>query len=72
MARLKVSLLTGASIFAALLPLQAQQGQRQELVGAGNCGRCHVSSALEWGLSKHSTLVRRAARQPIIDALGHV
>ena len=65
MARLKVSLLTGASIFAALLPLLAQQGGRQDLVSAGKCARCHVSSALEWGLSKHSTLTRsKSGRLP--------
>jgi formylglycine-generating enzyme required for sulfatase activity len=44
--------------------LGAQQGQRQELVSAGNCGRCHVSSALEWGLSPHSTLAAGSRRQP--------
>ena len=58
MARLKISLLTWVFIFSSPLPLLAQQGQRQELVSAGACGRCHVSSALEWGLSKHSTLTR--------------
>ena len=58
MARLKISLLTGIFIFSTLPLLLAQQGQRQELVSAGACGRCHVSSALEWGLSKHSTLTR--------------
>ena len=57
MARLKISLLAGALIFATL-PLPAQQGGRQDLVSAGKCARCHVSSALEWGLSKHSTLMR--------------
>jgi formylglycine-generating enzyme required for sulfatase activity len=65
MARLKVSLLTGALIFATLLPLPAQQGGRQDLVSAGKCARCHISSALEWGLSKHSTLTRsKSGRLP--------
>ena len=62
--RLKFSLVAGGLIALGPISLLAQQGQRQELVGAGNCGRCHVSSALEWGLSKHSTLARRDARQP--------
>ncbi len=64
MARLSVSLIAWAFVCWAPIPLLAQQGQRQELVSAGVCGRCHVSSALEWGLSKHSTLARRNARQP--------
>jgi formylglycine-generating enzyme required for sulfatase activity len=58
MARLTVSFLTGVLIISLPLPLLAQQGQRQELVSGGNCARCHVSSTLEWGLSKHSTLTR--------------
>jgi formylglycine-generating enzyme required for sulfatase activity len=65
MARLNVSFLIWAFICWTPIPLLAQQGQRQELVSAGNCGRCHVSSALEWGLSKHSTLTRSGnSRQP--------
>ena len=56
MARLNVTLLSWALIVTTPVSLFAQQGERQELVSAGNCGRCHVSSALEWGLSKHSTL----------------
>jgi len=35
---------------------RAQQGQREELTASGNCARCHVSSTLEWGISKHSTV----------------
>jgi formylglycine-generating enzyme required for sulfatase activity len=58
MARLNVSFLTGVLIISIPMPLLAQQGQRQELVSGGNCARCHVSSTLEWGLSKHSTLTR--------------
>ena len=58
----KISLLTSGLIFLAL-PLPAQQGQRQELVSAGVCARCHVTTALEWGISKHSTITN-ATRVP--------
>jgi len=52
-------------VFLTPLSLPAQQGGRQELVSAGKCARCHVSSALEWGLSKHSTLTRsKSGRLP--------
>jgi formylglycine-generating enzyme required for sulfatase activity len=65
MARMKISLLTWAAIVLTPVSLLAQQGQRQELVTAGSCARCHVSSALEWGLSKHSTITQsRNGRQP--------
>jgi formylglycine-generating enzyme required for sulfatase activity len=75
--RLNVSHFAWGLIALGPISLLAQQGQRQELVGAGNCGRCHVSSALEWGLSKHSTLARRDARQPNCvgchgESRGHV
>ena len=58
MARMKISLFTWAALVLAPISLLAQQGQRQELVTAGSCARCHVSSALEWGLSRHSTITR--------------
>jgi formylglycine-generating enzyme required for sulfatase activity len=65
MARLNVSLFTWALIVTMPVPLLAQQGGRQDLVSAGKCARCHVSSALEWGLSKHSTLTRsKSGRLP--------
>ncbi len=35
---------------------RAQQGARQELTVSGTCARCHVSSTLEWGISKHSAV----------------
>ena len=37
------------------LPLAAQ-GQKGDLDKAGVCSRCHVSSSLEWGISKHSKI----------------
>jgi formylglycine-generating enzyme required for sulfatase activity len=65
MARLSVSLLTWGAVLLTPLPLLAQQGGRQDLVSAGNCARCHVSSSLEWGLSKHSILTRsKSGRRP--------
>ncbi len=64
MARLNASVFAWALACWIPVSLLGQQGQRQELVSAGVCGRCHVSSALEWGLSKHSTLAQRNARQP--------
>jgi formylglycine-generating enzyme required for sulfatase activity len=58
MARLTISLLSSAFLFATPLALLAQQSQRPELTVSGSCARCHVSATLEWGLSKHSTLTR--------------
>jgi len=63
MARLNLSLLAWGLIFLTPIPLPAQSGQRQELASAGVCARCHVSSTLEWGISKHSTITD-GTRQP--------
>ena len=49
------------------LPLAAQDLQHQGVASAGVCARCHVSSSLEWGISKHSTIAG-AARVP--DCVG--
>ena len=60
MARLSVSLSTWGLIFFLMpLALPAQQGERQDLASAGVCARCHVSTALEWGISKHSTITNK-------------
>jgi formylglycine-generating enzyme required for sulfatase activity len=65
MARLNLPPLAWVAVMLMPLPLLAQQGGRQDLVSAGKCARCHVSSALEWGLSKHSTLTRsKSGRLP--------
>jgi formylglycine-generating enzyme required for sulfatase activity len=39
----------------------AQQGTK-ELATAGTCARCHVSSTLEWGISKHAQRAGKAAK----------
>ena len=49
MGRLNLSL---ALLLAAVGTAAAQQ-PTPEIVQAGSCGRCHISSVLEWGLSLH-------------------
>jgi formylglycine-generating enzyme required for sulfatase activity len=76
MARLNLSALAWGLIFLTPMPLAARQDQRQELAGAGVCARCHVSSALEWGISKHNTITN-GTRLPNCTgchgpSLGHV
>jgi formylglycine-generating enzyme required for sulfatase activity len=61
MARLKISLfniwlLACGLIFLTPMPLPAEEGQRQELAGAGVCARCHVTMSLEWGIARHSAI----------------
>ena len=53
---MKISHLTWALIFLIPMPLLARQGERQDLASAGVCARCHVSTSLEWGISKHHTI----------------
>ena len=61
--RLWLALFATTLLFAAPLPLLAQQGARQELAVSGSCARCHVSSTLEWGISKHSTVTRSKTKR---------
>ncbi len=49
MARLIAVFLLAASALAA----QGQAQPQKDLKDAGVCARCHVSSSLEWGISKH-------------------
>jgi|GEM_PF-751490 formylglycine-generating enzyme required for sulfatase activity len=56
MARLKIWHLTWGLLILTPMALPAQEGQRQDLASAGVCARCHVSTSLEWGISKHSTV----------------
>ena len=63
MARMKSILALGAICLGISLPLAAQDLQHQGVTSAGVCARCHVSSSLEWGISKHS-MVADSARAP--------
>jgi formylglycine-generating enzyme required for sulfatase activity len=67
MARLRQILALWAACLGTTLPAFAQDLQRQGITNAGVCARCHVSSSLEWGISKHSTIAGKA-RVP--DCIG--
>lgn len=64
---MKGILLLGAICLGTALSLPAQDLQHQGVASAGVCARCHVSSSLEWGISKHS-LIAGVARAP--DCIG--
>jgi formylglycine-generating enzyme required for sulfatase activity len=70
MARLNTSLMTCVILILMPLPLLAQQGQRQELAVSGSCARCHVSSTLEWGISRHSTTHDKARDGRLPNCVG--
>ena len=54
-----LGLLACGLFFLTQMPLPAQEGERPDLAGAGVCARCHVSTALEWGIARHSTITNR-------------
>ena len=60
MARLRGTLTLGAIWLGTALVLRAQDLQHQGVTSAGVCARCHVSSSLEWGISRHSTVAASA------------
>jgi formylglycine-generating enzyme required for sulfatase activity len=64
---MKSVIFLGAIWVGMALPLAAQDLQHQGVASAGVCARCHVSSSMEWGISKHSTIAG-AARVP--DCVG--
>jgi len=63
MARLTQVLAAGAVWLGLAIALRAQDLDRQGITSAGVCARCHISSSLEWGISKHSTITG-AVRSP--------
>jgi formylglycine-generating enzyme required for sulfatase activity len=70
MARMKSILALGAVWFGISLPLAAQDLQHQGVTSAGVCARCHVSSSLEWGISRHSTVAASAHAPNCIGCHG--
>jgi len=62
MASVKLSILTCGLILLTPMAALAQAGQKQDLTSSGGlvCARCHVSSVLEWSISKHCTITNLA------------
>jgi formylglycine-generating enzyme required for sulfatase activity len=70
MARLKFMIILSAAMLLSGTRVFAQQEtQRRDLQDAGVCARCHVTSSLEWGISRHAT-VNRARNNRLPNCTG--
>jgi formylglycine-generating enzyme required for sulfatase activity len=69
MARVKFIIILSAILLSGARAFAQQETQRRDLQDAGVCARCHVTSSLEWGISRHAT-VNRARNNLLPNCTG--